>query len=218
MLCLPSLFFTGFCGSKKGVLRSIGVNDVRVQTGKRIAVLSHCLLNQNAKPYLRARYPTVVDPVIEVLLNAGFALVQLPCPEIAFGGLKRWSQVIEQYDTPKYRHHCKDLSIRVVDQIEHYLRYEFRVVIIGIDGSPSCGVRLTGSNPNWQGYPNSAAVEEEYPVTRGTGIFMQELRREIEQRKLVIPPMLGVPLDVHGVDLEELGFELKSKLKELGVV
>lgn len=194
------------------------MDDVRVQTGKRIAVLAHCLLNQNAKPFLRARYPGVVGPVIEVLLNTGFALLQLPCPEIAFGGLKRWSQVIEQYDTPKYRHHCKDLSIRVVDQTEHYLRYGFKMVIIGIDGSPSCGVKLTGSNPNWQGYPTSAAVEEEYPVTGGTGIFMQELRREIEQRKLVIPPMLGVALDVHGVNLEELASELEGKLRALGVI
>ena len=185
-------------GSRGG----IDVNDVRVQPGKKIAVLAYCLLNQNAKPYLRARYPGVVSPVIEVLLNTGFALLQLPCPEIAFGGLKRWSQVIEQYDTPKYRHHCKEgLSIRIVDQIEYYLRYRFKMVIIGIDDSPSCGVKSTGSNPNWQGYPTSAAVEEESPATGGTGIFMQELRGEIERRGLVIPPMLEVPLDVHGFNL-----------------
>jgi len=98
----------------------IYTSDFRVSAGKRIAVMAHCLLNQNVKPHLRARYPGIVDPVLDVLRENGCSVFQLPCPEIAFGGLRRWSQVIEQYDTPKYRDHCRDLSVRVVDQIEQY--------------------------------------------------------------------------------------------------
>ena len=190
--------------------------DVRVAGGGKIAIVAHCLLNQNTKPHQRARYPGVVEPILEVLQETGFALVQLPCPEIAFAGLKRWSQVIEQYDTPRYRRHCNDLAVIAVDQIEHYLRHgPFTLVTIGIEGSPSCGVTLTGSSPDWQGYPGAATVGERYPVREGSGIFFQELRAEFTRRELKMPPTFGVGLDLFGVDLARIGPKLRAELEKL---
>jgi predicted secreted protein len=194
------------------------MSDVRVAAGAKIAVIAHCLLNQNAKPHLRARFPGIVPPVLDVLREAGFALVQLPCPEIAFAGIRRWSQVIEQFDTPAYRNHCKDLAARSIDQIEHYLRYGlFTLVMIGVEGSPSCGVHLTGSSLEWQGYPGAVELNGKYPVKEGTGLFMKEIQKEITARGLSVPPILAVGLDLYGIDLNQIAPKLKADLKNLSI-
>lgn len=192
------------------------MSDVRVATNGKIAIVAHCLFNQNAKPHLRARFPGVVPPVLDALEQEGFALIQLPCPEIAFAGINRWSQVIEQYDTPKYRDHCQDLAIRAVDQFEHYLRRDsFSLVLIGLEGSPSCGVNMTGSSEDWRGYPGSVEMNGKYPVREGTGLFMKALKKEIVLRDLPIPPILAVGLDLYGVDLESIGDKIREELHHL---
>ena len=144
--------------------------DVRVKTSGRVAMVAHCLLNQNTKPYMRARFPGIVDPVLDVLREEGYALFQLPCPEVGHAGLSRFSQVIEQYDTPRYRAHCRDLAVRVVDQIDHYRDYGYSLVMLGIDGSPSCGITKT-----W-----SARIEDNKYKNRqvpGTGVLAELLKR-----------------------------------------
>ena len=190
--------------------------DIRVAAGGKIAILAHCLLNQNTKPHQRARYPGIVTPVLDVIRQEGYALVQLPCPEIAFAGIRRWSQVIEQYDTPKYRDHCRDLAIRSVDQIDHFLREKaFTLVIIGLEGSPSCGVHLTGSSNDWQGYPGAVEMTGKYPVKEGTGLFIEALKDEIGRRGLSVPPILAVGLDLYGIDLDQIGPRLKAELQKI---
>jgi predicted secreted protein len=192
------------------------MTDIRVAAGRKIAIITHCLLNQNVKPHQRARYPGIVNPVLDTIREEGYALVQLPCPEIAFAGAKRWSQVIEQYDTPKYHDHCRDLAILSVDQIDHFLRDStFTLVLIGLEGSPSCGVQLTGSSSQWQGYPGTVEMNGKYPVKKGTGLFMQALQREIESRGLMVPPILAVGLDLYGIDLEQIGSRLRNELNNL---
>jgi predicted secreted protein len=191
------------------------MTDIRVKTSGKVALLSHCLLNQNSKPYMRARYPGVVTPVIEVLLNRGYALFQLPCPEVSFTGLNRWSAVIEQYDTPKYRGHCREIAVQVVDQLAQYPQYGYTCLLIGIDGSPTCGVRLTGSSDRWRGFPGSLEPGETYPVTEGRGILMQELTGEYEARGLGELKAFGVGLDLHGVDLDGIGSSLAKELEAI---
>lgn len=192
------------------------MTDIRVAAGRKIAIIAHCLLNQNVKPHQRARYPGIVNPVLDTIREEGYALVQLPCPEIAFAGTRRWSQVIEQYDTPKYRDHCRELAILSVDQIDHFLRDSaFTLVLIGLEGSPSCGIQLTGSSSAWQGYPGAVEMNGKYPVKKGTGLFMQALQGEIESRGLMVPPILAVGLDLYGIDLKQIGSRLRNELNNL---
>jgi predicted secreted protein len=189
--------------------------DVRVKTSGKVALLSHCLLNQNSKPYKRARYAGAVTPVVEVLLEKGYALFQLPCPEVSFTGLNRWSAVIEQYDTPKYRQHCREIAVQVVDQLAQYPQYGYHCLLIGIDGSPTCGVRLTGSSDQWRGFPGAATLGEIYPVRDGQGVLMQELIKEFESRGLGKLPGFGVGLDLHGIDLDTLGSCFEKELESV---
>jgi predicted secreted protein len=191
------------------------MTDIRVQVNGKVALLAHCLLNQNSKPYMRARYPGIVEPVLDVLRRLGYALFQMPCPEVSFAGLNRFSQVIEQYDTAGYRRHCRGLASMVADQIDRYPTRGYRLVLLGIDGSPSCGIDLTGTSREWKGYPGSSSIGEAYPIGKGKGIFIQELEKELELRGMEFPGAVGVALDRHGVDLEQVGPMLEEALKEL---
>src|SRR5438552_16775517 len=62
---------------------------------RKVALVANCLLNQNAKVCQGAHYPGLVSPVVEVLRKRGYVLQQLPCPELAFAGVRRWWAVYE---------------------------------------------------------------------------------------------------------------------------
>src|SRR5208283_4946963 len=104
---------------------------------RKVALIANCLLNQNAKVCEGAHYRGMVSPVVEALRSRGYRLQQLPCPELAFAGVRRWWAVYEQYDTPAYRAHCRRLAQSIAPLIEQYLGRGDEVILIGIDGSPS---------------------------------------------------------------------------------
>ena len=189
------------------------MEDVRMKTNGRVALIAHCLLNQNSKPYLRARFPGAVWDILDVLRRHDFALFQLPCPEVSFTGLNRFSAVIDQYDTPKYREHCRNLAVMVLDQLQQYPSYNYKLLLIGLDGSPSCGVDLTGTSKEWRGHPTNIKTEG-YPVQPGSGVLMQELRSQFEVRGMEFPPTFGVGLDVHGVELDKVAGAFEKQLQE----
>ena len=61
------------------------------------------------------------------------------------------------------------------------------IVLIGVEGSPSMGVRITSSDPARGGRPEWPEGTAE--LTDGEGIFIEELRRELDRRG--IAPRLG---------------------------
>ena len=139
-----------------------------------VCYLAHCLLNANAKVDEGARCAGVSMPVLGLLREHGATIRQMPCPELGFGGMRRFWAVREQYDTPAYRAHCRRLAEPVAVQVRADLAAGARVVIIGIDGSPSMGVELTAADDSWGGRPDKPR-DEDYPVTPGAGLFTETL-------------------------------------------
>lgn len=68
-------------------------NQLRDARGRRVVLVSHCLLNENTRYAGGATRPGAVAEIVEELVNAGCGIHQLPCPErVAWGGvLKRRS-------------------------------------------------------------------------------------------------------------------------------
>ena len=165
---------------------------------RKVALLANCLLNQNAKVCEGARYPGVANPVVEALRKRGYELQQLPCPELAFAGVRRWWAVYEQYDTPAYRNHCRQLAKAIAPLIESFIRRGDEVILIGLDGSPSTGVRFTSSKPQWGGRPNRP--EDDWDIIPQRGIWIEELEMELERRGLPKIPATGWALDMGRFD------------------
>lgn len=178
---------------------------------ERVALLSHCLANQNAKVQGYALAPGVIGGVLTTLREAGYHLVQMPCPEMAFLGARRWWQVREQYATPGYRRRCRELAASVADVLEARIGPATRdVVVLGVDGSPSSGVRFTDRGPGWGGEPRPVPFE----LVPGRGVWIEELDAVLSSRRLPRPRWLGIGLELPGFDEARAIAELRAFLAE----
>ena len=163
---------------------------------RRLALLGHCILNQNARAPGIALHRGAITPLIEILQAADYKLMQLPCPETSFTGLARWWFVYEQYDSVNYRRHCAKLAKATMELVKPYSSKGYEVVVVGLGISPSCGVRMRQTNKAWRGRP--FAVDDIASVEEGRGVWMQELEKAltkegIRYRVLDVPPVLLYP-------------------------
>lgn len=178
------------------------VGDDRTDGRARFAYLAHCLLNVNSKVGEGAICAGIYSPLVERLRSGGWTIRQLPCPELVFTGLRRFWAVREQYDTVAYRAHCDRLAQAVAGQMEADLRGGGEVVVIGVDGSPSMGVRVTASSPDWGGRPEISGGDD-YPVAPGSGLFVEALLAELSVRGLGEVRAVGIGQDLPGYDEAE---------------
>ena len=75
-------------------------NDAR---SKKIMVVPHCMLNQNARISSCAHFPSVMPKITEFLIQHNIGMIQWPCPELNFLGLGRKGQDCDQL-YGSYRH------------------------------------------------------------------------------------------------------------------
>lgn len=167
----------------------------------RVAFIAHCLLNQNAKVEGGALREAVWDPVVDLLHERGYTIRQMPCPELAFGGARRFWGVREQFDTPLYRRHCRRLAKLVAAVMAQHVDARDDVVLIGIDSSPTMGIEFTCSSPTWGGKPDIGV--DDSSLVRGTGIFVEELEAELGERGLPLPRRTGIRHWFPGYDADE---------------
>ncbi len=110
---------------------------------RRVVLVSHCVLNQSAVVRGLERAAGPFDFVRE-FVDEGVGIVQLPCPELLYGGCLRPPMHYEQYDTPEYRRHCKKLAEAAVWQIVEYAKNDVECVgLVAIRRSPTCSVSGT---------------------------------------------------------------------------
>lgn len=118
---------------------------------KKIAIISHCIINQNSVVKGEYKDINIFFPFIKKLFEENIGILQLPCPETECYGLRRWGHVKEQFDNCGYRKYVEKIVNSFVDIIKEYINNGYEIVgIYGIAGSPSCGVNLTCS-ANWEG-------------------------------------------------------------------
>jgi len=87
-----------------------------------------------------------VNPLIKLLNENNIAIEQLPCPEVKWEGLKRPASGLSRYDNESYKKVCKEIADEVVNLIKEYIKNGIEVVgIVGVNGSPSCGVEFTSN-------------------------------------------------------------------------
>jgi predicted secreted protein len=136
---------------------------------REIAVVAHCLLN----PFTRVRG---LEPLP---YSAMGPTLQLPCPEALYMGLERWAVTKNQLDVPGFRRFCRSLITPYADLMEMLARQGARLRIVGMAGSPSCGVKTTSC-----GYTGGRVCEQAHEHIAGRGVFMEELLAEMEKRKV----------------------------------
>jgi len=122
-----------------------------MKRSKKIVVLCHCILNCNSKVEGSSDYEGAMY-FNKKLIDDGFGIIQLPCPELIMYGIKRWGHSKEQFDNIIYREKCRELLLSYIYQIKMYIDNAYEVkAVIAIDGSPSCGYNKTCSSKLWYG-------------------------------------------------------------------
>lgn len=183
------------------------VNDKR---SKEIVVCAHCILNQNAKLEGIAGWPGMINSIVDIIKDSGAGILQMPCPEILYEGIRRFDKSVEQYNCPAFINLSKTIVNEVVDQIENYISCGYEVkAILAIDGSPSCGYNLTQSAPEWRGLVANQKWKKVRYIKK-PGIMMGIMAKELQKRKIKTP-IIGVP------EIPELGSltSTTEKLKNL---
>ena len=111
----------------------------------------------------------------------------MPCPEFRHLGLNRKPMTKSEYDTTDFRNLSKGISKDVINIMKEYLANGYEIVgLIGINHSPTCGIR--GEK----------------------GIFMEELIDLINAYSINIQT-IDVPTDYHD---GEKGKEFINELKK----
>lgn len=110
-----------------------------MQRSKKILIVSHCILNQNTVIEDEARAEGAVLSAVEWAMKEGYGFLQLPCPEFTFLGLNRPSMTYDEYNTPEYRKHSREILLPILQQAEDYVKSGYEIVgLLGIQSSPSC--------------------------------------------------------------------------------
>ena len=158
---------------------------------KKIAIISHCIINQNSVVKGEYKDMNIFFPFIKKLFEENIGILQLPCPETECYGLRRWGHVKEQFDNCGYRKYVEKIVNSFVDIIKEYINNEYEIVgIYGIAGSPSCGVNLTCS-ANWEGeislYKDKEDIVSRIKMINESGIFMEIFKSVLDKNKINIP-------------------------------
>lgn len=132
-----------------------------------IEVVAHCLVN----PLTR-----VIGLKPPRFCQSG-PVIQLPCPEALYLGLDRWAVTRNQLDVPEFRRFCRSTIIHYADLLEMLAKKGASIRIVGIAGSPSCGIITTST-----GYSGGRVREAQHEHVPGRGIFMEELLAELGRR------------------------------------
>ena len=198
------------------------------ERGRRVVLVSHCLLNQNTRNAGGATRSGAVAELVDELIGAGYGIHQLPCPErLAWGGVSK-RHTLRLYDSkggPLYplrsallrafvwwtRIVYWRLARRIVDDVIDYERSGVAVAsIVGIGASPSCGVTTTldlrASLEVVASCPAAAMtldVMNERAVLGcrrpGEGLFIKAFDRQLKRRGLTVPALEhDLAAELHG--------------------
>ena len=162
---------------------------------QKIIFVSHCILNTASKVVLYNQEEIDAEEnlrkkFMHLAIDNNVQLIQLPCPEFTLYGANRWGHVSNQFDNVFFRNHCRKILGPILDQLKEYLAHQERFEIlgvVGIDGSPSCGVDYTCIG-NWygsfEGRQNLSETLSTCSLSKGSGVLMSVLKEMLEEEGL----------------------------------
>jgi len=108
-----------------------------------------------------------VHAIIGELAGRGYAIVQLPCPEMGQEGCGREPGTDALYESKEYRALCATLADGVAADVETYLQCGVKTVaVVGLEGSGTCAVGRVSA--------------DETVAHCAPGVFVEELRTRLD--------------------------------------
>ena len=143
-----------------------------MKRSKRIALVTHCLLNQNARAKGVSKYASIHPRMLAFMKKNNIGLLQLPCPEIPFTGIDRAPKDQEYFDRPEFHKIIKQIAHDAVSLVKRYLAKGYQFYgLIGVSSSPSCGLEF---------------IHCRGKKLRGQGLLIEELREQMVKAKITL--------------------------------
>ncbi|MBW9156842.1 CD3072 family TudS-related putative desulfidase [Clostridium tagluense] len=169
---------------------------------KKIVLVSHCVLNTASKVVYYNKKDITQEEIdrknfLCAAIKEDVHFLQLPCPEFNQYGSNRWGHTKEQFDNSFFRDNCRRMLEPIILQMKEYIseRDKFEVLgIIGIDGSPSCGVNITCCGEwggEFSGLDDISEVIDRVNVKNEKGVFMEVLQEMMKENGIDLP-MIGL--------------------------
>lgn len=184
---------------------------LRDSRSKKVIFVSHCILNENTRYLGGAFTQGVLTGLVTHIAKTGYGIVQMQCPEqAAWGGvLKRyiWFSLYSEVRFIQWfkrlcfpifvsytRYTYRKLARRVAREMADYQASGYEVVgVVGIDGSPSCGVNTTLDIKSSYDYFSKTSRNDLHRETfnknlyaeclrKGRGIFTLALKKACEKK------------------------------------
>lgn len=168
------------------------MNELSDSRSNRIVVVSHCILNVHSLEEGLAEYPGLEEDIVKALMEKGFSLVQLRCPETRLHGIQRLPMPKDTYDKPEIRASYAAQARDEVLQLREFVKNGAEIVaVVGAEASPSCGINIVG---RWkQGVPiETRRFPDDVDFVEGRGVFMEELEKALAAEG-IMPKWIGVP-------------------------
>jgi predicted secreted protein len=158
---------------------------------EKVVFVCHCVLNQSTRAWWgeagASRERGMVKDVVGVLMTHGVGAIQMDCPEFGLHGNPRPPRSKDEYNTPEFRHHCREIATAACDEMLALMEKGRDpkvdiVAVIGFENSPSCGVERT-----------TRTIDGRNVSIPGRGHLMDALENEMHRRGLDAP-FVGVSL------------------------
>jgi predicted secreted protein len=157
----------------------------------RLVVVSHCIMNVHSLEDDLAIYPGLEREVVELLIEKGVGIYQIPCPEMELSGIFRKALPKDSYEHPKIRAFYWELAETLSKTLKWYVKKGYKIVaVIGAEASPTCGIDYVG---RWKkGAEGKKLFPKDIEFIPGRGVFMEEFKTALENIS-VHPEWVGIP-------------------------
>jgi uncharacterized protein YbbK (DUF523 family) len=188
--------------------------QIKDKRSKKVIFLAHCILNENTRYLGGACRGGCLIEIINQCIENDFGIVQIPCPEqMTWGGVIKRLLLMAYGAKGTILYSCRYIIIpliliytkfmswfiseQIARQIQDYLDSGFLVHgIVGIDGSPTCGVNKTlDFKKSFEVLAciniDSVSIEDANKVVleclrNGKGFFIQALQKKLNRRGINI--------------------------------